>query len=77
MRRLGADETAADAQRCEIRLVAGALGELGGAPDQTLGVECEVDDGLGVQVDDGTLLLFGTDSTRGGKVPPGSGVMVR
>jgi hypothetical protein len=47
----------ADAQGGEICLVAGALGELGGASDETLGVEDGADDGLRVQVDDGTLLL--------------------
>ena len=41
----------------EVRLVAGALGELGGTVDQALGVARGVDYGLGVQVDDGTLLL--------------------
>jgi hypothetical protein len=51
------DHAAADAQRGEVRLVAGALGELGGASDQALGVERGADDGLGVQVNDGTLLL--------------------
>ena len=58
LRRLRAEQPAAHAQRGEIRLVAGALGELGGAPDQTLGVERSIDDGLWVQVDDGTLLLL-------------------
>ena len=58
LRRLGAEQPAAHAQRGEVRLVAGALGELGGAADQTLRVERGIDDGLGVQVDDGTLLLL-------------------
>jgi predicted protein tyrosine phosphatase len=58
LRRLRAQEPAANAQRREVRLVAGALGQLGGAVDQALGVERGIDDGLGVQVDDGTLLLL-------------------
>jgi hypothetical protein len=57
LRRLGPDQPAPDAQRREIRLVAGALGELGGSFDQTLGVEGGADDGLWVQIDYGTLLL--------------------
>ena len=59
MRRLSSYEPAADAQRREIRLVAGALGELGGAPDEAPRVQGGADDGLGVDVDDGTLLLGG------------------
>ena len=55
---LRAQQPAANAQRREVRLVAGALGQLGGTVDQALGVERGVDDGLGVQVDDGTLLLL-------------------
>ncbi len=58
VRRLGPDQPAPDAESREIRLVAGTLGELGGAFDQTLGVERGADDGLGIQVDDGTLLLI-------------------
>jgi len=72
MRRLGSDQSAADAQRGEVRLVAGALGELGGALDQTLGVERGADDGLGVEVDYGTLLL--RDSSAG-KVACDCGVL--
>jgi hypothetical protein len=33
VRRLGTDQAAADRQRREVRLVAGALGQLGGAAD--------------------------------------------
>jgi hypothetical protein len=73
MWRLGAHQPAADAQGGEICLVAGALGKLGDPPDQTFGVERGADDGLGVQIDDGTLLL-GTDQT--GKVARSSGVML-
>jgi len=58
LRRLRAEQPAADAQRREVRLVAGALGELGGTVDQALGVERRIDDGLGIQVDDRTLLLL-------------------
>jgi hypothetical protein len=36
--RLGTDQATADAQRGEIRLVAGALGQLGRATDQPLGI---------------------------------------
>jgi hypothetical protein len=71
VRRLRADQTAADAQRGEVRLVAGALGELGDALDQPFGIERGADDGLGVEVNDGTLLL-----TFLGKVPPRSGVVL-
>ena len=72
VRRLGPDQPAADTQRREIRLVAGAPGELGGAVDQALGVECGADDGLGVQVNDGTLLygdrfIFSRDLSRSGR----------
>ena len=56
MWRLGADQPAADAQRGEMCLVAGALGKLGGASDQTPRVECGADNGLRVQVDDEILL---------------------
>jgi hypothetical protein len=56
--RLRADQPAANAQRGEVRLVAGPLGELRRASDEALGVERGVDDGLGIQVDDGTLLLL-------------------
>lgn len=56
--RLGTDQAAADAQGGEIGLVAGALGELGGATDQGLGISCEADDGLWIQIDDGTPLLL-------------------
>jgi hypothetical protein len=56
--RLGTDQPAPHAQGREIRLVTGTLGELGGAFDQTLGVERGANDGLGIQVDDGTLLLI-------------------
>jgi hypothetical protein len=38
VRRLGTDQAAADAQRREIRLVAGALGQLGRPTDQPLGI---------------------------------------
>jgi hypothetical protein len=58
LRRLGAEQPAADRDRGEIRLIAGALGKLGRATDQTLGVARGFDDGLRVQVDDGTLLLL-------------------
>jgi predicted protein tyrosine phosphatase len=58
LRRLRAEQPAANAQRREVRLVTGALGQLGGTVDQALGVERGIDDGLGVQVDDGTLLLL-------------------
>jgi hypothetical protein len=34
VRRLGADQATANAQRREVRLVAGALGQLGSAADQ-------------------------------------------
>jgi hypothetical protein len=57
--RLGSDQPTADAQRGEVRLVTGALGELGGTPDQALWIECGADDGLGIQVNDRTLLLYG------------------
>jgi hypothetical protein len=40
MGRLGSDQPAADAERGEIRLIARALGELGGTADQALGVKC-------------------------------------
>ena len=55
--RLGSHQPTADAQRGEICLVAGALGKLGGACNQTLGVASGADDGLRVQVDYETLLL--------------------
>jgi hypothetical protein len=58
LRRLGAEQPAADRDRGEVRLVAGALGELGRATDQSLWVARGIDDGLRVQVDDGTLLLL-------------------
>jgi hypothetical protein len=64
VRRLGADEAAAHTERGEVRLVAGALGELGGAADQSLGVKCKADDGLGIQVNDETLLLGGDSPLR-------------
>ncbi|HUA05054.1 MAG TPA: hypothetical protein VMB27_14215 [Solirubrobacteraceae bacterium] len=58
MGRLRAEQPATNAQRGEVRLVAGALCELRGAADQTLRIARGVDDGLGIQVDDGTLLLL-------------------
>jgi hypothetical protein len=58
LRRLGAEQAAADGDRGEVRLVAGTNGELGRAADQGLGVARGVDDGLRVKVDDGTLLLL-------------------
>ncbi len=57
LRRLGTEQPAADGDRGEVRLVAGAPRELGRAPDQPLGVTRGVDDRLWVQIDDGTLLL--------------------
>ena len=57
LRRLGTEQPAADGDRGEVRLVAGAPRELGRAPDQPLGVARGVDDRLWVQIDDGTLLL--------------------
>jgi hypothetical protein len=57
-RRLGPDDAAADAERREVRLVPGALGELRGTFDQALGIEGGADDGLGIQVRNGTLLLL-------------------
>jgi hypothetical protein len=71
VRRLGADEAAANTERSEIGLVASALREFGGALDQPLGVERGADDGLGVELNDGTLLL-----TFLGKVPPRLGVVL-
>ncbi|HTT30235.1 MAG TPA: hypothetical protein VMG37_17590 [Solirubrobacteraceae bacterium] len=56
--RLRSDQPAADAERGEVSLVAGALGELCRAADQALRIERSIDDGLGIQVDDGTLLLL-------------------
>jgi hypothetical protein len=56
--RLRADQPAANAERREVGLVAGPLGKLRRAADQALRVERRVDDGLGIQVDDGTLLLL-------------------
>jgi hypothetical protein len=56
--RLGAEQSAPYGNHGEIRLIARPLGDLGRAPDQTLGVARGIDDGLGVQVDDGTLLLL-------------------
>jgi hypothetical protein len=56
-RRLGAEEPGPDGYTGEVRLVAGALGNLARAPDQTLWVARGVDDGLRVEVDDRTLLL--------------------
>ena len=79
VRRLGTDQAAANAQRREIRLVAGALGELGGAADQSLGVECEADYGLGIQVNDGSLLLLYGQSLEVlllGKIPWCAGVVL-
>jgi hypothetical protein len=38
VRRLRSDQATADGQRSEVRLVAGALGQLGRAPDQPLGI---------------------------------------
>jgi hypothetical protein len=72
LRRLGADQTAANAESGEICLVACALRELGGALDQTLGVQSGVDDGLWVEVDDGTPP---SGLIRLGKVASGRGVI--
>jgi hypothetical protein len=65
VRRFGSDQPAADAQRGEIRLIAGALGELCRAFDQTLRVEGGADDGPGVQVDYRTLLLRDVSGREG------------
>jgi hypothetical protein len=76
VRRLRPDQPAADTQGREIRLVAGATGELGGALDQALWVECGGDDGLGVQANDRTLLvgdrfIFSCDLSCSGRFLPG------
>jgi hypothetical protein len=57
LRRLWAEQPASDGDRGEIRLIARALGELGGAAGETPGIACGVDERLWVEVDDGTLLL--------------------
>jgi hypothetical protein len=65
MGRLGPEQPAADTQRSEVRLVTGALGELGGSLDEPFGVERGADDGLWVEVDYGTLLLGDSSSREG------------
>jgi hypothetical protein len=58
VRKLRADETAADAECREISLVAEALGELDGAAEDGPGVEA-AQNGLGVEVYDRNLLRSG------------------